>query len=354
MRPLRMTFATVRYHVLIIVGLLTLLYTSYHINLMIIRFLMSKPLSDGIATVSNNITIQSNVIDDKNITIEQVNLAVSDQKQQTQPSAINSHQTTSPDVANFSANGVPISDLYKPGHLKSNRKLCGSDAGEHMRLLILITSAPSNHDARLAIRQTWGSYASRRDIAIAFVIDSYYNLTLKSITKLEWVETYCSRVAYILKADDDMFVNVLRFMSWIEDHPPEQQQKNIFGSVCYGFAPFRDKESKYYVSEQEYFPSSYPDFIASMYLISGSTIHDLYTTALKQIFFKLEDVFMTGIVAELVNIERINVDNFREDGTSRLDMCNLREKFVIHDIKINEQFDLWEKLMNTSANCELF
>lgn len=127
-------------------------------------------------------------------------------------------------------------------------------------LLILITSAPTHRDARLAIRQTWGHYAARRDIAMAFVlgatniqsiedsleaesymysdiirgrfIDSYNNLTLKTISSLEWVDTYCPRASYVLKTDDDMFINVLRLMAFIDKHRLEERQKIIFGRLA--------------------------------------------------------------------------------------------------------------------------
>lgn len=128
-------------------------------------------------------------------------------------------------------------------------------------LLILITSAPTNHDRRLAIRQTWGHYASRRDIALAFVlgvtdiisienmldaefnmyndiirgrfIDTYDNLTLKTMTMLEWIETHCSRAEYVLKTDDDMFINVPRLLSFIDKHHSEKQQKVIYGRLAH-------------------------------------------------------------------------------------------------------------------------
>lgn len=73
-----------------------------------------------------------------------------------------------------------------------------------------------------------------RDIIRGHFIDSYQNLTFKSISMLEWADTYCSRAEYILKSDDDMFVNVLRLMSFIDTHPLKQQQKVIFGYIQIG------------------------------------------------------------------------------------------------------------------------
>ena len=38
--------------------------------------------------------------------------------------------------------------------------------------------------------------------------DIYYNLTLKTVMGLKWSSIYCSQVKYVMKTDDDIFVNV--------------------------------------------------------------------------------------------------------------------------------------------------
>lgn len=119
-----------------------------------------------------------------------------------------------------------------------------------------------HRDHRIAIRQTWGSLASRRDVAVAFVlgitnnqtiensletesymyndiirgrfIDSYFNLTLKVISALEWTDKYCSQATYMLKTDDDMFFNVELLMSFIDQHPPKIHEKIIIGNMQEG------------------------------------------------------------------------------------------------------------------------
>lgn len=74
------------------------------------------------------------------------------------------------------------------------------------------------------------------DIIRGRFIDSYNNLTLKTISSLEWVDTYCPRAAYILKTDDDMFINVLRLMAFIDKHRLEERQKIIFGRLAKRYA----------------------------------------------------------------------------------------------------------------------
>ena len=38
--------------------------------------------------------------------------------------------------------------------------------------------------------------------------DIYYNLTLKTVMGLKWSSIYCSQAKYVMKTDDDIFVNV--------------------------------------------------------------------------------------------------------------------------------------------------
>lgn len=49
------------------------------------------------------------------------------------------------------------------------------------------------------------------DLIIANFADSYDNLTLKTMATLEWIETFCNQSQFVLKTDDDMFINVVSY-----------------------------------------------------------------------------------------------------------------------------------------------
>lgn len=250
--------------------------------------------------------------------------------------------------------------------------------GGPLRLLILITSAPTHRDARLAIRQTWGHYSSRRDVSIGFIlgvtenialedqlsaenymygdlirghfIDSYNNLTLKTISTLEWVDTYCPKVSFVLKTDDDMFINVPKILSFIEKH--HKDTRVIYGRLAKKWKPIRNKKSKYYVSPQQYFPAVFPQFTTGpAYLMTSDVVHDLYMKSLNQTYLKLEDVYTTGIVAHLCNIKRVHVNEFLNRRIA-FNTCNIKKAISVHMIKSNEQFDLWKKLLDTTVKCK--
>lgn len=126
---------------------------------------------------------------------------------------------------------------------------------------------------------------------------------------------------------------------------------NFLFNFAYRSIPFRNAFSKYYASNEEYFPSVYPDYLMGTYLISGSAIHDLYTKSLEQIFFKMEDIFVTGMVAPLVNAERIHVEDFLTRNLYSFDTCSLRNIIITHMGESYKHFDLWKALIDNKAKC---
>lgn len=271
--------------------------------------------------------------------------------------------------------GIITRSLYETGHLDSP-VIC-PDSGEAVRLLIIITSAPAHRDARLAIRQTWGHFGSRRDIAIAFLlgavgpqtddaiaaenymyndiirgrfVDSYNNLTLKTISMMEWVDEHCPRASFILKTDDDMFINVPKLLAFVEKHSADK--RTIYGRLAKKWKPIRNKKSKYYVSPQQYGPSTFPQFTTGpAYLMTHDCVHDLYVRALNETYLKLEDVYTTGIVAQKLGIKRVHVNEFLNRRIA-FNQCNIKKAISLHMIKPQEQFDLWKKLLDVNVKCK--
>ncbi|XP_064546782.1 uncharacterized protein LOC135434213 [Drosophila montana] len=278
--------------------------------------------------------------------------------------------------------GIAAEKIYESGHLNDEidiERLCPLN-GDTIRLLVLITSAQTHSDARMSIRQTWGHYGVRRDISMAFVvgrgtnetvnaalsqenfmygdlirgnfIDSYNNLTLKTISSLEWVDQHCQRAKYILKTDDDMFINVPRLLSFLKQLEKRKQKRAIFGRLAKKWKPIRNKKSKYYVSTDQFPASVFPSFTTGpAYVMTGEVVHDLYVRSLKTVYLKLEDVFTTGIVAQSLGIERLHVNEFVNRRIS-FNPCNIRNAISVHMIKSNEQFDLWKKLLDQTTKCK--
>ncbi|XP_041452277.1 beta-1,3-galactosyltransferase 5-like isoform X1 [Drosophila obscura] len=271
-------------------------------------------------------------------------------------------------------------EVYEPGHLNEDidmQRIC-MHKGVFLRLLILITSAQSHFMARMSIRQTWMHYASRRDVGMAFVlgstanvtlnesinqenniyrdmirghfIDSYFNLTLKTISMLEWTDTQCPSVKFILKTDDDMFINVPKLLDFVDAR--HEDMRSIYGRLAKYWRPVRNRKSKYFVSHKSYSGMQYPPFTTGpAYLLTGDIVHELYMQSLHTYYMQLEDVFITGIVAKSLKIKRVQAKDFRNSRIS-LVPCTIRNAISVHMIKPSEQYNLWRSLLDTTIKCK--
>ncbi|XP_012521840.1 beta-1,3-galactosyltransferase 5 [Monomorium pharaonis] len=267
--------------------------------------------------------------------------------------------------------------IYEAGHTVSIPERC-PHLGKDMDLVVIVMSAPTHLEARTAIRQTWGHFGQRRDISILFMLgatrdprveailhkeqnmyndvirgrflDSYANLTLKTISTLEWVDAYCPKVKYLLKTDDDMFINVPRLLAFVYKHAKDRNV--IFGRLARKWKPIRNRKSKYYVSQAQFQQSVFPDFTTGpAYLLSSDTVRRLYDAALDQTYLKLEDVFTTGIVAHRLGIRRSHANEFLNKRI-QYTACNIQRGISIHMVKYSEQFDLWKKLLDGKSKCK--
>lgn len=277
------------------------------------------------------------------------------------------------DLAKYDANSTAA--FYVPGHSITAEDKCPY-FGRDTTLLVVIASAPRNAKARNAIRQTWGAFDQRRDVSIFFLVgttldaaaekvledeqdlyqdviranfqDAYTNLTLKTISMLEWVDTYCYEAKFLLKTDDDMFINVERLLDFIEKR--KTTSNVIYGKVAKRWKPIRSKASKYYVSTQQYKKPVFPDFTTGpAYLMTRDVVHNLYEESLKRIYFMLEDVYITGMVAEKLRVRRQASSEFVNAKMSHA-ICSVKSVISIHMVSYEEQFNLWKNLHGT-AKC---
>jgi hypothetical protein len=84
-------------------------------------------------------------------------------------------------------------------------------------------------------------------------------MTTKIMKSLKWITKYCSNAKYILRINDDVVVNTHHLIEHFANKPYELNQ--IFGYGIYGVGPIRSQDDKFHVSEQDYSPARYDDYI---------------------------------------------------------------------------------------------
>lgn len=250
------------------------------------------------------------------------------------------------------------------------------DHGRNLSLLIAVTSSASHMESRRAIRDTWGGYAKQRgaqvlfflgipkntkyhsriseenakfkDIIQATFLDVYSNLTLKSISVLKWSFEFCSYVKFVLKVDDDMFINIENILNITKK---ENVSRAILGELAHEWTPVRSIKNKWYTSYQDYPFNIYPDFVfGPSYLLTGDSIKSLYQSSMQMNLFHLEDVYITGFVAEKEHIKRINLPamfNIPKD----LQPCNFKKLLSSHGHTPPDMRRHWMWLSRKNFQC---
>ncbi|CAO1307398.1 unnamed protein product [Diamesa hyperborea] len=280
-------------------------------------------------------------------------------------------------------------------------------------MLIVVCSSFMNFEARQTIRETWGNttefnypyfqkfhaqykdsyldinsktwqnksleifklkYLITGDIIQENFLDTYNNLTLKSIFVLKYVKNNCeNKVKYVMKCDDDTFINVPNLIHVLlggtipvynstiafndESTVNAKSSKNrivenskylLMGLKFCNARPITDVTSKWYTPNYMYSGEFFPNYISgSAYLMSEAVVRKLYDASLSTPIFYIEDVYITGIVADKIKVRRTNHPLFF--FSSNDDHCSLRGMISQHqgiDMKTAYNF-----ITNSTIKC---
>lgn len=178
------------------------------------------------------------------------------------------------------------------------------------------------------------------DIIQGSFIDSYDNLTLKSLYGMRWVMENCGH-RFMLKTDQDVWVNTPNLIRHLRSIGSNVRLL-LTGHVHRNTRPYRSYYDKYSVSLSEYSNSSYPDFVSgTAYMMSRQVLIAIYRCAVaKSHLLHLEDVQLTGICASELSVDRTHNKLFH---FQRLFPCGpkMREAITSHGYDPDEMRQLW-------------
>uniref|UniRef100_UPI0037E6FFE2 beta-1,3-galactosyltransferase 1-like n=1 Tax=Semicossyphus pulcher TaxID=241346 RepID=UPI0037E6FFE2 len=162
-------------------------------------------------------------------------------------------------------------------------------------LVLMTPVAPQNREARDVIRNTWGTETTvlgqmvshyfllglskvedraepikeqvlqesqrHHDILLSNFLDTYNNLTIKTMLMFEWLISHCPNTSYAMKVDSDMFLNVHNLVDMLLKAP---RHLYMTGVVERGAAVLRDHNSKWYMPVSVFPESRYPPYALGM------------------------------------------------------------------------------------------
>ncbi|KAM3962551.1 beta-1,3-galactosyltransferase 5 [Aphomia sociella] len=140
------------------------------------------------------------------------------------------------------------------------------------------------------------------DILQGSFIENYRNLTHKHLMGLQWASTVC-KSSYILKVDDDTVFN-LESTHKLLLQLNKSYDDMIMGYMLNNTKPRRSKQNKWYVTQEEYSRNVYPPYLSGWYyIITSKVAASLCKEAVTHTYFWIDDIFVTGILTESLDIK---------------------------------------------------
>ncbi|XP_018546544.2 N-acetyllactosaminide beta-1,3-N-acetylglucosaminyltransferase 3-like [Lates calcarifer] len=303
-------------------------------------------------------------------------------------------------VTNFSSLPGRIQDFLYYQHcrhfpmlLDIPDKCGGADRSSEVFLLLVIKSSAANHDRRVALRKTWAKERSHNGVWIRRLFisgtmgagfekkrwnkfleleqreysdilqwdfnDSFFNLTLKQILFLEWMERNCPHVHFLLNGDDDVFANTDNMVQYLQSLKDNDGSKHLFiGHLIQNVGPIRLPWNKYYIPVQVQESDTYPPYCGGGgYLLSRYTALVIYRISQSITIHPIDDVYMgmclakaglspeshIGVQTAGIYIPSHKIDNY--------DPCYYREILLVHRFLPADLYLMWHRLNEPNQEC---
>lgn len=236
----------------------------------------------------------------------------------------------------------------------------------------LVHSSPTQFTRRAACRDTWahsdprtityflmGSVASQslqhkinnendqyQDIIQGNFHDSYHNLTYKHTMALKWFTENCPHVKYLLKLDDDVFVNVPATYEYLLNNRIEENF--ILGIYFPPFVTCRD--GKWKTSFDDIREKFIPEYASGQSIIySNDFVRKAYKKTFTTRFLWIDDLLISGYIRMQLNVRIEPIYPFRlSDVALKMILNGLNTTlpdpmFMVseHDMKYDDVIKLW-------------
>lgn len=308
--------------------------------------------------------------------------------------------------------------LNRSSPILQNTQICSLD---EVDLLFVIISTGGHFLERQAIRETWGSMPDLFDVHsqrlfvigyqqhsgfyrdlvneashehdLLYLTVGDHSTTMKELQAYRWLETYCSKVQYVFKTEDDLFVNsplLHELVRELKTKPNDTERRNLHGAsldimfhiqttttvdkFLFGWAyqagrPERNNTgSPYRVSFDEYPKELYPRYCSGFgYFMNYKTRNVLTSEGFNDQYpFRFADIYITGILPERLNfvceifpftyyqgstddcIQIITKNRINEKSTAPLLICSTGRH--VGKNAYTDYYKLWSELRQSYAD----
>ncbi|OCT65328.1 hypothetical protein XELAEV_18041568mg [Xenopus laevis] len=260
----------------------------------------------------------------------------------------------------------------------------GLCSGRDVFLLMVVFSSPENKTRRETIQYTWGNMTNYKDLVVVHLfalgrslseetqlellnesqvhkdivearfLDTYENRTLKVIMSMEWIVTFCPKAKFVLKVDQEAFVNMeslVDYLSYLLTSETHSEDVYI-GRVIHQGVPERESKSLDFVPISSYPDAFYPDYCSGTALvISQNVARNLYLVSKDITPLLPADVFL-GICARKAGAVPVHSSRFSGPKHIMYNRCCYRFIFSSSSVGEEELSFLWKDMTN-SKECSV-
>ncbi|CAH1779996.1 unnamed protein product [Owenia fusiformis] len=253
---------------------------------------------------------------------------------------------------------------------------------ENVYLVTVVHSEAWNIKQRLAVRHTWGSthQLGDKNIKLIFVLEKPRNYTLntlveaennryadmllvgggyttsigviKSLMSLRWILNNCKEARFVLRTNDNSFVNYYKILALIKTPGRRSNMKYIAGRVISGLDTNRFPNSVDFVPLKLFAGKKYPDFVdgSSGYIMPVKVMQSIMGIVDKIKSLPREDVYLTGLCrTELSRVRLAHLSSFLPNTQKLSDAMIITTAMTAQPIGTKQMELLWRQLKENSA-----
>ncbi|XP_069468250.1 beta-1,3-galactosyltransferase 9 [Ambystoma mexicanum] len=268
-------------------------------------------------------------------------------------------------------------------NISRSYKISGSSGcpPQDILLLSIVFSNPENTTRRDLIRRTWANVSqvkghtvltlfalgqpssettqlevveeSQRhgDIIEGSFEDSDQNKTLKMVMLMQWTVTFCPNARFILKAEEDVFVNVMTLVDYLL-HLRKHPEDLYIGRVIHQKEPIRDPDKQGFVPFNHFQERYYPDYCSgAAFIVSQDVARKVYVASEGVPTQVPADVFV-GVCAESAGIVPTHSSRFSGSRHIQYNRCCYRFIFTSAMMDEQEMAADWQDV-NRGQDCSL-
>ncbi|KAH1183226.1 beta-1,3-galactosyltransferase 4 [Mauremys mutica] len=247
-------------------------------------------------------------------------------------------------------------------------------------LLVLVASAPGHTAQRQAVRASWGGtrWAGGYPVRTFFALgapgsseeqarleeesqrhgdlvqgrfaDTYANLTLKTMMLLGWAAAHCPGAAFVVKVDDDVFLNLPALARHLGALP--SPRRLYLGRIHWRVQPNRDPGHRHHVPVSAYPAGAFPPYCSgTAYVLSGDAALGVLGAAPHVPSVPLEDVYV-GLCARWAGLAPTHTARMAGSTHYPMDPCCYGEVlYSVHQVGPQAMGAAWAMVGGEGRAC---